>query len=74
MPKLSTLTATETTRGQTFTLQAAVRTLPAGQLGSAAEGRLAAAFQRHKSFDWFDYETVDIGELHPQLLDACAKL
>lgn len=48
----------------------AVRRLPAARLACAGEGRMEAAFKREKSLDWFDYHTVDIGDLHPQLLDA----
>ncbi|GBF91968.1 hypothetical protein Rsub_04692 [Raphidocelis subcapitata] len=51
---------------------AAVAALPAGRLSSAAEGRLAEAFRRHRSLDWFDYHPTDVGELHPQLLEAAA--
>jgi hypothetical protein len=49
-----------------------VRALPAARAACAAEGRLEAAFRERRSLDWFDYETVDIGDLHPQLLEAAA--
>lgn len=54
--------------GSIFQWLATVRELRAAQMACAAEGKLARAFQEHRSLDWFDYITVDIGDLHPQLL------
>ena len=52
--------------------QAAVRLLPAASLAGPEPKLLEAAFKQYRSLDWFDHQTVEIGDLHPQLLAAAA--
>jgi glutathione S-transferase len=41
--------------------------LPAVQMAAADEGLLVDAWRRTRRMDWFDYETVPVGQLHPHL-------
>lgn len=42
--------------------------LHAVQMAAVDEGSLVEAWRRTGRLDWFDYETVNAGQLHPQLI------
>lgn len=50
--------------------QATVRGTRAGALSAPDAQLFQAAVQQHRSLDWLDYVSVDVGAAHPHLLAA----
>lgn len=50
-----------------------MRALPDAGLACPEPERWEKLLRRHASLDFFDYETVDVGDSHPQLLEVVAR-